>query len=102
MNPRTFTVATTTTDPLTAERLVAVLTDAGLDAFARAGGAASASALGATERGYFDVLVASETLEQARPLITAELDALERDAAANEQAAEAEALSGEEPGGDGG
>jgi hypothetical protein len=102
MNPRTFTVATTTTDPLTAERLVAVLTDAGLDAFARAGGAASANAFGATERGYFDVLVASEALEQARPLITAELEALERDAEANEQAAEAEALSGESQGGDGG
>ena len=60
MNPRTFTVATTTTDHLTAERLVAVLTEAGVDAFTRAGGAASSSGLGATERAFFDVLVATE------------------------------------------
>jgi hypothetical protein len=100
MNPRTFTVATTTTDPLTAERLVAVLTDAGLDAFARAGGAASANSLGPAEGGYFDVLVASEGLEQAAPLIAAELESLERDAAANAQAAEEEALSAESPTGE--
>lgn len=97
MNPRTFTVVTTTTDPLSAERLVAVLSEAGVDAFSRAGGAASASALGATEAAYFDVLVASESLDQAGPLVRQELEALERDAQENERAAEEEALSGENP-----
>jgi hypothetical protein len=97
MNPRTFTVATTTTDHLTAQRLVAVLTEAGVDAFTRAGGAASASALGATERAYFDVLVATESMEKAAPLVAQELEAIERDAAENEKAAEEEALSGENP-----
>lgn len=97
MNPRTFTVATTTTDPLTAERLVAVLTDAGLDAFSRAGGAAASSGLGAAEPAFFDVLVASESMEQAGPLVAQELEAIERDSAENEKAAEEEALSAETP-----
>ncbi|MCA3011354.1 MAG: hypothetical protein INH41_03030 [Myxococcaceae bacterium] len=97
MNGRTFTVAATTTDPLTAERLVAVLTDAGLDAFSRAGGAASANTFGAAEAGFFDVLVASEALERARPLIDGELEAIEAHAAENEQAAEEEALSQDNP-----
>lgn len=97
MNPRTFTVVTTTTDPLSAERLVAVLAEAGLDAFSRAGGAASTSGFGATERAFFDVLVASESMETAAPLVKSELEAIERDSAANEQAAEEEALSNENP-----
>ncbi|MBE2248268.1 MAG: hypothetical protein IAE78_01890 [Myxococcus sp.] len=97
MNPRTFTVATTTTDPLTAQRLVAVLTAAGFDAFSRAGGAASVSAIGAAERGYFDVLVTTEAMEKAGPLVAQELEAIERDGAANAKAAEEEALSGETP-----
>jgi hypothetical protein len=97
MNPRTFTVVTTTTDPLSAERLVAVLSDAGLDAFSRAGGAAATSGFGAAERAFFDVLVATESMEQAAPLVKTELEAIERDAAANEQAAEEEALSNENP-----
>jgi hypothetical protein len=97
MNPRTFTVATTTNDPLSAERLVAVLVEAGLDAFSRAGGAASANALGATESAFYDVLVASESLDAAAPLVRDELEAIERDAAENEKAAEEEALSGENP-----
>lgn len=97
MNPRTFTVVTTTTDPLSAERLVDVLTEAGIDAFSRAGGAASTNVLSAAERGYFDILVATEALEKAAPLVKGELEAIERDAAANEKAAEEEALSGENP-----
>lgn len=94
MAARTFTVATTCADPLTADRLVAVLTDAGLDAFSRAGGAASSNAL-PPEQGYFDILVASESFDRAAPLVAQELEAIERDAIANAQAAEEEALSGE-------
>lgn len=97
MNPRTFTVVTTTPDPLSAERLVDVLTEAGLDAFSRAGGAASTNVLSAAERAFFDVLVATESMEQAVPLVKSELEAIERDAAANEKAAEEEALSNENP-----
>lgn len=97
MAPRTFTVATSTTDLLTAERLVAVLTEAGLDAFSRASGGALANVLSAAERDAFDVLVATESMEQATPLITTELEAIERDAAANAQAAEEEAMSSENP-----
>lgn len=97
MNPRTFTVATTTSDPLTAQRLVAVLTEAGLDAFVRARGAASVNVIGPAEQGFFEVLVENGGLEKAAPLVTAELEAIERNAAANAQAAEEEALSGENP-----
>jgi len=97
MNPRTFTVVTTTADPLTAERLVAVLTEAGFDAFSRAGGAAAASVIGAAEAAFFDVLVASESMETAGPLVTQELEAIERDSAENEKAAEEEALSSQTP-----
>ncbi len=97
MAPRTFTVATTVQDSFTAERLVAVLQDGGLDAFARAGGAASADALGAASQAFFDVLVASETLAQAEGILKTELEAMDRDAEANAAAAEEEALSGETP-----
>lgn len=97
MNPRTFTVATTTSDPLTAERLVAVLTEAGLDAFSRAGGAASSNPLSPAEGAFFDVLVATESIEKAAPLVEKELEEIERDAAENAKAAEEEALSGENP-----
>jgi predicted Zn-dependent peptidase len=100
MAPRTFTVATSVQDPLTADRLVAVLQEAGLDAFTRAGGAASSDALGAATSAFFDVLVASEAFEKAEALLRDELAALERDAEANAQAAEEEALSGETPVGD--
>lgn len=97
MNPRTFTVVTSTTDSLTADRLVAVLTEAGLDAFSRAGGAASANPLSPAEGAFFDVLVATESLEQAGPLVKKELEDIERDSEENAKAAEEEALSGENP-----
>jgi hypothetical protein len=95
MNPRTFIVATTASDALTAQRLVAILTSAGVDAFSRAGGAASANSFGPAEMGYFDVLVATDALDRALPMVTQELEAIERDAKANAQAAEEEALSDE-------
>ena len=97
MAPRTFTVATSLQDPLTAERLVEVLQEAGLDAFTRAGGAASSAGFEASSPAFWDLLVASEHHEKAEALIKAELEEIERDAAANEKAAEEEALSGENP-----
>lgn len=97
MAPRTFSVATTVQDPLTAERLVQVLQEAQLDAFSRAGGAASSAAFAQAQPAFWDVLVPSESFGQAEQLIREELEQLERDAAANAQAAEEEALSGENP-----
>ena len=95
MAPRTFTVAASVQDPLTSERLVEVLQDADIDAFSRPGGAASTAAFAAAEPGFWDILVPSESFGQAETLIRAELEAVERDAAANAAAAEEEALSGE-------
>lgn len=97
MAPRTFSVVTSVQDPLTAERLVAVLQEAGLDAFSRAGGSASVDGIAAATSAYFDLLAPTESFAQAEALVRGELEALERDAEANAQAAEEEALSGETP-----
>jgi hypothetical protein len=97
MAPRTFTVATTVQDPLTAERLVDALQAADLDAFSRAGGAASSAAFASAQPAFYDVLVESTSFEQAAALIRAFLADVESEAVANAQAAEEEALSGENP-----
>lgn len=97
MSPRTFTVAATVEDPLTAERLVDVLQEAEVDAFHRAGGAAASGPFAATSQAFWDVFVPNEALAKAEPLIKAELDLIEKDAEANAAAAEEEALSGENP-----
>lgn len=95
MAPHNFTVATSVQDPLTAERIIAVLHEAKLEAMSRAGGAASSAAFAAATPAFWDILVPSENLEQAASLINAELALMERDGAANAQAAEEEALSSE-------
>lgn len=95
MAPRTFSVATSVQDPLTAERLVEVLQEAQLDAFSRAGGAASSAAFASASPAYWDILVPSEGFEQALGLINTELQEIERDGEANAKAAEEEALSAE-------
>ena len=92
---KTFAVATTVSDPLTAERLVEVLKEAGHDAFARAGGAASTDGFAAATGGFWDIYVPTEVAGPATALIKDELAAIERDGAANAQAAEEEALSTE-------
>lgn len=97
MAPRTFSVVTSVQDPLTAERLVEMLQEASLDAFSRAGGAASTDAFGAATAAFFDLFVPSEHHAKADELVRAELAAIERDADANARAAEEEALSGEHP-----
>lgn len=97
MSPRTYTVVTSVQDPLSSERLVEVLREEGLDAFSRAGGAASTSPFGAASPAFWDILVLTESLEKAQQTVRAELEQLERDGAANAQAAEEEALSGENP-----
>jgi hypothetical protein len=90
MAQRTFTVATTLQDPLSAERLVDALQAATLDAFSRAGGAASSAAFAAAQPAFYDVLVASEQVGQAEPIVRAFLQQFEQDAAANSRAAEEE------------
>lgn len=97
MAPRTFTVATSVQDPLTAERLIEVLQEAKVDAFSRAGGAASSAAFASASPAFWDILVPSEALAQAQGLINTELQELERDGEANAKAAEEEAMSGENP-----
>ncbi len=97
MAEKNFAVATTVSDPLTAERLVEVLQEAGHDAFSRAGGAASSDGFAAANTGFWDIFVPTEVLAAASTLMTEELAAIERDGVANAQAAEEEALSGENP-----
>jgi hypothetical protein len=60
MAPRTFSVVTSVQDPLTAERLVEVLKSSELDAFSRAGGAASSAAFASATPAFWDILVPSE------------------------------------------
>ncbi|MDP1826186.1 MAG: hypothetical protein Q8L48_23165 [Archangium sp.] len=97
MAPRTFTVATSVQDPLTADRLVELLQEAKLDAFSRAGGAASSAAFASASPAFWDILVPTESFEQAETLIRTELQEIERDGEANAKAAEEEAMSGENP-----
>lgn len=97
MPPRTFTVVTTVQDPLTANRLVEVLTQAGLEAFHRARGAASTDGFAAATPGFWELLVASEGLEKAVKLVEDELTTIEDEGEQNARAAEEEALSGEHP-----
>ena len=97
MAPRTFTVASSVQDPLTADRLVELLQEAKLDAFSRAGGAASSAAFASASPAVWDILVPTEALAQAEALIRKEMEEIERDGEANAQAAEEEAMSGETP-----
>lgn len=97
MPPRTFAVAATVEDPLSADRLVAVLRASTIDAFVRPGGAASSAAFASANAAFWDVLVPSDAFDAASKLITDEQAAIERDGEANAQAAEEEAMSGENP-----
>ena len=95
MGSRTFTVAATVDDPLTAERLVEILREGGHDAFARAGGAASVAAFASATPAIWDILVPTEVLEQVSRTIREELESIEKNAEENAKAAEEESMSGE-------
>jgi hypothetical protein len=99
MAPRTFAVATSVQDPLIAEQLVAALRQEELDAFARAGGAASAGFEPASPA-FWDIFVPSDAFEKAQAVIAEVLEDIEKNAEANARAAEEEALSGQTPVGD--
>ena len=97
MASSSYTVATSVQDPLTAERLVDVLQEAKLDAFSRAGGAASSAAFASASPAFWDILVPTEGMAQAEALIRTQLQEIERDGDANAKAAEEEAMSGQNP-----
>ena len=92
---RTFTVAATVQDPLLAERLVETLQARGLDAFSRAGGAASSAAFAQTQAAFRDVLVPAEASDSANGWIGEVLEELDRDADENAKAADEESQSPE-------
>ncbi|MEW5739981.1 MAG: hypothetical protein AB1938_13700 [Myxococcota bacterium] len=96
MAPRTFAIATSVQDPLIAEQLVEALREKELDAFSRAGGAASAGFEPASPA-FWDIFVPTESFEKAQGIITGLLEDLEKNAEENARAAEEEALSGETP-----
>jgi hypothetical protein len=96
--PKTFTVVATVEDPLTADRLVDGLVELQLDAFHRGrGGASTGDSFGALSQGYWEVLVASDSLGKAEPAVREELEQIAKEAEENAKAAEEEALSGETP-----
>lgn len=97
MAPRTFAIATTVQDPLSAERLVEALREKELDAFSRPGGAASAAAFASASPAFWEIFVPHEALPQAEALIREVLEDVEKNADENARAAEEEALSGENP-----
>lgn len=92
MTPDMFSKVTAVTDPLLAERLVSALKATGVEAFSRAGGAASSDPLGSADRAIFDIMVPSDALSKADALVRTELAELKSNEEANAQAAEEEAM----------
>ena len=92
---RKFHIAVVLTDPLSAERVVTILQEAGIDAFSRPRGAASSASFEAVDRASYEIFVPEPAREQAERLIREELDQMEKDAEANAKAAEEEELAGE-------
>jgi hypothetical protein len=90
-----FHVAVVLTDPLSAERVVEILQEGGIDAFARARGAASSASFEPVDRASWEIFVPEGQMEKAERMIKEELDAIEKDAEENAKAAEEESLSGE-------
>lgn len=95
--PKTFAVVATVEDPLSADRLVEVLTGNELDAFHRGRAGASSDTFGAISQGYWEVLVQAESLAIAENLVREEMEAIAKDEAANAQAADDEHMSKENP-----
>ncbi|MBS1150689.1 MAG: putative prokaryotic signal transducing protein [Myxococcaceae bacterium] len=93
----TFSIVRTTEDPLTAERLVEVLREEKIDAFARPRGAASSASFEPAEAGFYELFVPDTDIERAAKIVELELESIEKEGALNAQAAEEEALSGETP-----
>ena len=92
-----FSIVRTTEDPLTAERLVEVLREEKIDAFARARGAASSASFEPAEPGFYELFVPDTDIERAAKIVELELESIEKEGALNAQAAEEESMSGETP-----
>ncbi len=92
-----FFIVRTVEDPLTAERLVEVLREEKIDAFARARGAASSASFEPAESGFYELFVPDSEMARASKIVETELQSIEKEGALNAQAAEEEALSGETP-----
>ena len=92
-----FSIVRTIEDPLTADRLVEVLREEKIDAFARARGAASSASFEPAESGFYELFVPNAELQRAAGIIEGELASIEKEGVLNAQAAEEEALSGETP-----
>ncbi len=97
MASNTFSIVTTVEDPLLSDRLIDLLQDAGIDAFSRARGAASADVLGVATGRHFEIFVPSDAAPRAVEMVKAEIETVEREASANALAAEEEYMSGEHP-----
>lgn len=95
--PDTFSIVRTIEDPLTAERLVEVLREEKIDAFARARGAASSASFEPAESGFYELFVPNQEMERAAKIVDVELASIETESGLNAKAAEEEALSGETP-----
>jgi hypothetical protein len=95
MAHRSFTVAAEVQDPLTADRLVELLREAGLDGFSRVGGAGGSDGIAAASPAIWDILVPTEGFDRAAQLIAAELATIEREGDENARLAEEEMLTGE-------
>ena len=89
-----FNIVRTTEDPLTAERLVEILQEEKIDAFARARGAA-ASAFEPMTAGFWEIFVPAPDLERAAKLIDEELENIELEGEENAKAADEESMSGD-------
>lgn len=87
-----FTIVRNTDDPLTAERLVEILLEEKIDAFARARGAA-ASGFEPAQSGFWELFVPAADYDRAARLIDDELAAIEKEAELNASAADEEALA---------
>ncbi len=92
-----FSIVRTTDDPLTAERLVEVLREEKIDAFARARGAASSASFEPAESGFYELFVPNTELHRAAKILDVEIASIEEEGALNAQAADEEVLSNPAP-----
>jgi hypothetical protein len=91
LDGRQFSRAATAEDPLTSQRYVKLLEDAGIPAFARdqRGGPLEAATSAAA---YWEIYVPDDLLSRAAPLLDADRVAMAAEGEANARAAEEEAM----------
>ncbi len=92
LDSRRFIRVATADDPLSAERLVSVLTAAQLPVFARPRRAGSVDAITSASPEWWEILVPEQDAGKAAPLLAAERTRMDAAAEDNARAAEEEAL----------